>query len=146
MQFLLFPFAILAGLMNPVQAGCVATLGKVLGRPVMAGFVSVIGTLVLTLMGSLVLGQFGLGGRAAAVPWWSWLGGVAGAVILISQPVVAQKIGAGPYVGMTVTTAAVASVVIDNYGWLGFQQHAATVWRMLGAALMIGGVALVAIF
>ncbi len=146
MQFLLFPFAILAGLMNPVQAGCVATLGKVLGRPIMAGFVSVVGTLIITLLGSLVLGQFGLGAKATAVPWWSWLGGVAGAVILISQPVVAQKIGAGPYVGMTVTAAAVASVVIDNYGWLGFQQHGATVWRMLGAALMIGGVALVAIF
>lgn len=146
MQFLLFPFAILAGLMNPLQAGCVATLSKALGRPVMACFLSVVGTLVLTLLGSLVLGQFGLGGKVAAAPWWSWLGGLAGAVILISQPIVAQKIGAGPYVGMTVTAAAVASIVIDNFGWLGFQQHEAGICRVLGAALMIGGVALVAIF
>ena len=28
MQYLLYPLAILAGLMNPLQAGCVGTLSK----------------------------------------------------------------------------------------------------------------------
>ena len=39
-----------------------------------------------------------------------------------------------------------ASVLIDNYGWLGFPQHTAGLWRLVGAGLMIAGVTLVAVF
>ena len=145
MQYLLYPLAMLAGLMNPLQAGCVGTVGKVLGRPLMAGVISVCGTALVTVVGSLLLGQFGFGGKAGQVPWWAWLGGIAGSVFLISQPVAAQKIGAGPFIGLTVTASVVASIVIDNYALLGFQQHAASVWRLLGAAMMIAGVTLVAV-
>ena len=145
MQYLLYPLAMLAGLMNPLQAGCVGTVAKVLGRPLMAGVISVCGTALVTVVGSLLLGQFGFGGKAGQVPWWAWLGGIAGSVFLISQPVAAQKIGAGPFIGLTVTASVVASIVIDNYALLGFQQHAASVWRLLGAAMMIAGVTLVAV-
>ena len=38
----------------------------------------------------------------------------------------------------------VASIVLDNYGWVGFEVHPASLWRVLGAALMIVGVGMVA--
>lgn len=146
MQFLLYPLAMLAGLMNPLQAGCVSTLNKVIERPFMVGIVSVLGTAVVTVTGALLLGQLGFAGKAAQVPWWAWLGGLAGSVFLLSQPVAAAKIGAGPFIGLSVTASLIASIAIDNYGWLGFKQHAATLWRLVGGALMIAGVALVALF
>jgi bacterial/archaeal transporter family-2 protein len=59
---------------------------------------------------------------------------------------VAQRIGAGPYVGVAVTAAVVMSLILDHFGLVGFEQHRANPWRLLGAALMIAGVVLVAWF
>ncbi len=145
MQYLLYPLVILAGFMNPLQAACMSAVNKAIERPFMVGIVSVCGTGLVTLAGSLLLGQLGFGGKAAQVPWWAWLGGVAGAIFLVTQPVAALKIGAGPFIGLTVTASLVASLLIDNYGWLGFPQHAAGPWRLVGAGMMIAGVSLVAV-
>ena len=144
MQFLLYPLAILAGLMSPLQAACTSSLNKVIHRPFMVGLVSVGGTLTVTLIGALLLGQLGFSGKAGQVPWWAWLGGLAGSIFLLAQPIAAQKIGAGPFIGLTVTASVILSVLIDHYGWLGFTQHTASIGRLVGTALMIVGVGLVA--
>ena len=36
-----------------------------------------------------------------------------------------------------------AALVIDHYGWIGFPQHAISVTRIAGAALLFGGVLLI---
>ncbi len=146
MQYLLYPLVIVAGLMNPLQSACTSAINKAIERPFMVSFVSVCGTGLITLIGSLVLSQFGFGGKASQVPWWAWFGGVAGAVFLTTQPIAAPRIGAGPFIGITVTSSMLASVLIDNYGWLGFPQHTANLWRIFGAVLMVAGVGLVAVF
>ena len=146
MQWFLYPIIALAGMMSPLQAACTSALNKVIERPVMVAVVSAAGTVTVTILGSLLLGQLGLGGKAGQVPWWAWLGGLAGSVYLIAQPLTAPKVGAGPFIAITVTAGMVVSVAIDNYGWLGFPQHPATLWRLVGAGLMIAGVALVGIF
>ena len=145
MHVLLYVVAAVAGLMNPLQAASTGMMNKVIARPLMVGVVSALGTLTVTLAGALAFNQLGFGGKAAAIPWWAWLGGLFGSVFLIAQPVAAQKIGAGPFIGLTVTAAVIASVLIDNYGWLGFERHVASWGRIIGATLMIGGVALVAL-
>ena len=145
MTWLLYPLAILAGLMNPIQSGCNGMLNKVLQRPMLAGAISSSGTFLTVLAVTAVAGQFGLGGKAAEVPWWAWCGGLAGAVVLLAQPVAAQKLGAAPFIGLTVTAGVVASVLFDHFGLLGFQQHTASAGRLIGAALMILGVGLVAL-
>ena len=146
MHLLLYPLVMVAGMMNPLQAACTSALNKAIERPFMVGVISVAGTATVTLFGSLLLGQFGFGGKAAQTPWWAWLGGFAGSVFLLTQPVAAPKIGAGPFIAITVTAGMLVSIILDNYGWLGFQQHAATVWRIVGAGLMVVGVLLVGIF
>jgi transporter family-2 protein len=45
-----------------------------------------------------------------------------------------------------VTAAVVVSLALDHFGLVGFEEHRANPWRLLGAALMIAGVALVARF
>ena len=56
---------------------------------------------------------------------------------------IAEKLGAGVFIGLTVTAAIVTSVAMDHFGLVGFKQHAASWPRLLGAALMIGGLTLV---
>ncbi len=55
-----------------------------------------------------------------------------------------RKVGAGPFVGLTVTAALVTSLVVDHYGWFHMPVHAANLWRLAGALLMVGGITLIA--
>jgi transporter family-2 protein len=38
------------------------------------------------------------------------------------------------------------SLVIDHFGLFGIQQHSLNVWRLLGGALMTGGIVLISVF
>jgi transporter family-2 protein len=80
----------------------------------------------------------------AKMPWWAPLGGLVGAVQVYAGLTLVQKVGAGPFVGITVTAALVTSLVLDHYGWFHMPVHAINFWRVLGAALMIGGISLIA--
>jgi transporter family-2 protein len=147
-MWFLYGFALLAGIANAVQSGVNATLSKNLAQPFAAGIVvSLMGGVTLLVVG-LLLGRFALPnlGDIRAVPSWAWFGGVIGALLILSQLFVAQQIGAAPYIGLLVTAGVVTSILLDHFGWVGFDQHPVTLWRALGGLLMIGGIALVALF
>ena len=84
--------------------------------------------------------------KLGQVPWWAWFGGALGAMSLLSQPLAAPRLGAAMYIGLFVTASSVASVVVDHFGWLGFEQHQAGIGRIAGCALMVIGIALVSLF
>ncbi len=148
MNIMLYVLTIVAGLLNPVQSGCNATLNKTLHAPAAVVLISLGVSLLCALIATTVSGGFAAlaGMRLGAVPWWAWIGGVCGFIFLLAQPIVAAKLGAAVFIGITVTASTVGSVVLDNYGLFGFQQHAASLARIAGAALMIAGVALVSLF
>jgi len=130
-----------------IQAGCNSALERAWERPMTVGVLSLsIGISVLVIIG-FALGQLGLpSGKAAQAPWWAWLGGMCGAISLLSQPLAAPRLGAAIYVGLFVTAASVASVIADHFGWFGFDQHAASFGRIAGCAMMVAGIALVSLF
>lgn len=144
----LYAFALVAGMLNVFQAGANATLSKSLGQPFVAALIIVIISATTLLLSGLVSGQlvWPEGHKWSAVPWWAWLGGTLGAVVVMSQLLVAQKIGAGAYIGLTITAAAVASIILDHFGWIGFKEHPANLGRIAGAILMVAGVGLIARF
>lgn len=143
----LYGLVLIAGALNAVQSGANAALGKSLGQPLMAALVIVAVSATSLLVVGLVSGQIAWPepGRAAAVPWWAWLGGMMGALFVMSQLLVAGKIGAGAFMGVSVTAAVIASIALDHFGLVGFEPHPAGVARFVGGALMIGGVILVAL-
>ena len=69
-----------------------------------------------------------------------------GGGIILTQFFIARQIGAATFLGMFVTAGVVTSILLDHFGWVGFDQHRAGLWRVVGAILMIGGVALVGLF
>ena len=82
-----------------------------------------------------------------SAPWYLWLaGGVLGAVYLTGNILLAPKIGAGTLIGLVVSGQIVFSVLVDNYGWFGFEQHDANWPRIAGCLLLIGGAGLVSKF
>jgi bacterial/archaeal transporter family-2 protein len=80
----------------------------------------------------------------ASMPWWAVIGGLVGAVQAYAGLTLVNKIGAGTFVGLTVTSALIMSLVIDHFGWLGVDPHPITVWKGLGGVLLICGIALIA--
>lgn len=145
-QWLLYLLTLASGLLTPVQSGLTGALDKALGRPFLVAVVSLAGSLVCAVTGALVTGQLGWPKeKAAEAPWWAWLAGLAGLVVLIARPYAARPLGAAVFTGLTVTASVVFSVLLDHYGLLGFQQHAAGWGRIAGAALMCAGVLLVSL-
>jgi transporter family-2 protein len=147
-MWFLYLFAVLAGALNAIQAGANATLSKTLGQPFLAAILILAVSATGFLVAGLAAGQLSWPEAAAwgRLPWWAWIGGLFGATVLASQLFVAQRVGAGPYVGLVVTSAVVMSLILDHFGLVGFEEHRANPWRLLGAALMIAGVGLVARF
>jgi transporter family-2 protein len=147
-MWFLYGLTILAGLANAIQPGQNATLSKSLGLPVTAGLITLLVSTSALLIGGLAIGKLEMptGQQLAAVPWWAWLGGCFSVLLIMAQLYASPAIGAASFLGIIVTVGVTASIVLDNYGWVGFPVHPASLWRMLGAVLMIAGVALVALF
>lgn len=145
---LLYGFALLAGLASAIEPGQNAGLAKALGRPLLAGVVSLLISIATITAIMLVTGQYGWpeAGRLAQIPWWAWSGGVLSAALTLAQLYVSKKIGAAPFLGLIVTGGVITSILLDHFGLVGFPVHEASVWRLLGGVLMIGGVALVTRF
>ncbi len=74
------------------------------------------------------------------MPWWAPLGGLIGAVAVYAGLVLVEKVGAGPYTGLTVTASLLTSIAIDQFGVFGMEVHRCGLWRALGAGLMVAGV------
>ncbi|TXM97798.1 EamA-like transporter family protein [Methylobacterium sp. WL64] len=142
----LYGFVLLAGVANAVQAGQNGALSKGLDESLTAGLVVVAGTASCILVVGLLSGKLAwpTAAQALAMPWWAWLGGILGGGIILAQFLVARQIGAAPFLGLLVTAGVVTSILLDNYGWVGFERHPASIWRILGGFLMVAGVALVA--
>lgn len=139
-------FALFAAALLPIQSALNAATGRALGRPALVVLISLTGSAVFMLGAGAVTGQFAAleSERWGRVPWWAWPAGVCGAIFLLSQPVVVPRIGAAFYASLAVTAQIIAAVVLDHFGVLGLPQHDATPGRLLGAALLVAGVVLVA--
>ena len=142
---LLLLFAVVAGSFLPLQAGVNAKLAEFAGGPVRASMISFfVGALCLALVVALFYRSGGH--RAGQAPWWAWIGGGLGAVFVTSSVVVPIRIGAAAFFGIVVAAQLVASVLIDQFGWLSFTQREVTPVRLLGVGLLITGALLVRLF
>jgi transporter family-2 protein len=141
-------FALFAAALLPVQAALNGALNRALDRPALVVLISMAGSAVFVVGVGLATGRLGLvpAERVANVPWWAWPAGVCGAIYLISQPLVAQRLGAALYISLAVAGQITAAVLLDHFGALDLPRHAATPLRLLGAALIAAGVVLVARF
>jgi transporter family-2 protein len=82
----------------------------------------------------------------ASMPWWAVIGGLVGAVQVYAGLTLVTKVGAGPFVGLTVTAALIMSLVIDHFGWFRMAYHPLNIWRIVGGLLLVGGVTFITKF
>ena len=147
MVWLIYILAIAAGAANPFQSGANAELNKQLGQPLWAGlFVYASGFLGILLL-QLVFGHsFHSSTTLGQIRWWAWAGGLISIGSTMAGLMLAQRLGSGVFTGLSITAALATSIVLDQFGWLGFKQHSASPARLAGCGLLIAGVWLVARF
>ncbi|NBO73195.1 MAG: DMT family transporter [Gammaproteobacteria bacterium] len=145
MQSLSMLLTFLVGVGLVVQIGLNAAVGRMLGGAIygtIANFVVGLAALVVFF----VLSRHALPARVAfaEVPAYAWLGGLFGAAYVGVATFAGPRLGALLLLALTVGGQMVASVIVDHYGLLGFQQHPVTLTRLVGIALLLLGIWLVA--
>jgi bacterial/archaeal transporter family-2 protein len=134
--------ALLAGAMLPIQFGINAQLADWIGGSVRAAFVSfVVGAAALLL--AVMVAARGWPDRAGDAPWWVWTGGLLGAFYVLGSIVTAPRLGAATLVAMILAGQALASLAVDHFGWVGFEEQPVTLLRVVGMLVLAGGVVLV---
>ena len=136
--------ALLAGALLPVQTGINLQLRGAFGQPIVAALVSfVVGTVGLAILVAALRAPVPVADAWERGAWCHWVGGLIGAVYIVAAIVLAPRLGAATLVAALVAGQMVASLLIDHYGWVGFAVHPVNPLRILGAALVVGGVVLV---
>lgn len=145
--FWLYPIIIVAGLlqaMGPPMNGALRTslVNPWIATLVSFGLIVALFVVVAAVFPRPLPSAKGL----EKMPWWAPLGGIVGAVAVVTGLLFVDKVGAGPLAAMTVSANLVASVAIDHFGWLNVPEHALSPLRALGVVVLVAGVALITMF
>ena len=147
MVWLYLLFAVAAGTMLPFQFGINSQLSHWVGSPIRAAFVSfLVGTIALLIISAFVRKPLPSLARLGDVPWWVWIGGLLGAFYVAGSIVTAPKLGAVTLAAAIVFGQTLASVLVDQFGWVGFEKQHASPGRLIGVLLVATGVVLVRAF
>lgn len=143
MTYLAFAFAI--GLMIPVQAAINNQLkGFVGSSTLLAAFISFsVGTIALAVIATVNRQPWSSLANLSKVEWWHLTGGLLGAVFVFGTTLLAPRIGLAKMTALIVAGQVVISLVMDHNGWLGLAVREISPTRLIGAALVVGGVFLV---
>lgn len=143
----IIPFIIIGGALQSCGAGMNGQLNKSLHNPWLASAVSfALITFFFTAAFLIMPHPLPTTRDLASMPWWAVVGGLVGAVQVYAGLTQVNKVGAGPFMGFTVTAALLMSLAIDHFGWFRMEQHPMNVWRALGGILLVGGISLIAKF
>lgn len=134
--------AVAAGIALALQAPVNASLGRMLGEPALAAVVSFSAGLV-ALVSYCVLTGVGVAGRPyGEVPWWAWLGGIAGAFYMISIITAVPRLGAFTTLAVIAFAQLATSLAMDAGGAFGLETQPLSWQRLLALVLMMVGIVL----
>lgn len=141
-----------AGAVLPIQGAINALLHQDLQAPLVVGMISFF---VATCAMALVLicsaapvkrPETTEGWSLPTVPWWSWLGGFAGAYYVLIVFMAMPVIGTAATVGLTIIGQQSISLLVDRYGLLRLPQRPISPLRIGGVLLLVIGVTLIRSF
>lgn len=136
--------AFLAGVVLPFQAASNAAMGKTLGHPLWGALTSLAISSVVVVAALLVLRTPSPElSKAFHGSWWLWIGGVLGAIYVGGAASLTPKLGAGGFLLLVVAGQITASILVDHFGLMGLATKPVNIAKVVGVALIFGGVFLV---
>ncbi|MEL6061012.1 MULTISPECIES: DMT family transporter [unclassified Methylobacterium] len=136
--------AVLAGAGLVVQQILNANLRVGLASAAWAGVASyTVGLACMALLAATLRDPVPAASMAGRIPWWTWSGGLFGALFIGLAILLVPKLGAATFFALLVTGQMLASVLFDQIGLLGLAQRPIDLPRLVGVGLLIGGVVLI---
>ena len=134
---------VLAGGATALQAPTNAKLMTAVGSPVNAAFVSfAVGTVALGCLAVALQTRPDVGAMKA-LPWWAWMGGLYGCAFVVSAAWGVPRLGVATTITVMIAGQLLLSLALDHFGALGVEKQPLSLGRIVGVALVIGGVVLV---
>ncbi|TQK76489.1 transporter family-2 protein [Rarobacter incanus] len=135
---------VVGGMLSAVQTTANGALGARAGSAIFAALVSF-------AVGAVCLVAITLGARTwRSIPWETdrpapklFVGGLLGAAFVAGSAYAAPTLGTSVTVSVVLLGQLIASLVIDHFGALGAAKRPVTSLRLLGAATVLAGVAVV---
>lgn len=136
--------AMLAGACISVQAAANASLRAYLNDARWATFFSISGTIITAVVVMLAIGPAAPSAAAIrAAPWWNWIGGPLGAVIVLAGAALSPRLGAAAFIAAVVAGQLASSITLDHFGWMNLPHQPINASRAIGVVLVFFGVLLV---
>src|SRR5687767_11591084 len=133
-----------AGAAISIQAAANASLRANLNDVRWATFFSIVGTIVTAVVVMLFIRPgFPSVTAIRSAPWWNWIGGPLGALIVLSGAALTPKLGAAAFIAAIVAGQLVSSIFLDHFAWMDIARQPITLSRAFGLALVFTGVLLV---
>ena len=77
------------------------------------------------------------------IPLWAWSGGIFGAIFIGLGIMLIPQIGTATFFVLLVAGQMLGALIFDHFGLMGVPVHPISIVRLMGAALLLGGVVLV---
>jgi transporter family-2 protein len=136
--------ALITGALIPVQAATNAAFSKSVGNPFLTGLMVFIVGLAGMVTFILISGTaMPTTQQVVSAPLYSYLGGVIVVIYVIMISVLVPRIGVGTSIAFILTGQVIFAVIIDQFGLFNVAQRPVDLTRIIGLALLIGGVYLV---
>lgn len=140
-----FILGLVAGAASPTQASVNARIREDVRSPYTTTLLNFINSAVLLALMVLVI-ERSLYLPLAAIaeqPFWIWLGGPCGTVIVLLNIICLHKLGSARNVMLICFGQIMTGLLVDNFGLFGSLQIPMSTRRLIGALLVIAGTALV---
>jgi len=135
--------AFVTGAAIAVQALANSRLRFALGTPVWAAIAQfIVGLAALVAIAIVTRQPAPDTGGLSRMPWWGWVGGAIGALFITVSIVLTPRLGTAVTLATMTVGQMLAALVLDHYGWLGAPMIRLSLPRVLGAACLLAGIAL----
>jgi transporter family-2 protein len=135
--------AALVGSGLAVQAAVNTQLRAATGSALWAAILSA-GLTIVLLAGAQLLARDPLvWPNMSQQPWWIWIGGIMGALYVFAIASFTRHLGVALMFGSIVAGQLLAGVIIDHYGLFNSTVQRLSPARVIGALLMLAGLALI---
>jgi transporter family-2 protein len=132
--------AVLLGVVFAWQTPINAEAARRLGSPVLAGVLSISLSLVLVVTFALMTVRAKPDwSEIASAPWWTWIGGIAGAVFVVAAAVIVPKTGSVLFLLAVVLGQMLGAIVADTYGMWGLAVQPISLTKLVGVSLVLAG-------
>lgn len=131
--------AALSGVAMAIQGSINSALGKVVGLWETTFIVHLTGLLVVTVL--LFVCRIGNGCLAdiSRAPWYTYLGGVLGVLIVYAVVRSIPKVGVAPATTAIILGQVFTAGLVDHFGLFGMHKIPFSIYNVLGTLMMAGG-------